>query len=243
MKGLVLKEKVALVTGSSRGIGKAIARAMLDAGAKVVVTYKRNRSMAVKIMRAARPGDVRVAQLDVTKRMSIRRLARRLKDEYGKIDVLVNNAGINRPNDFDKIRDGEWEEVLDTNLTGAFRVSQEILPLIREGGAIINIASVSGQYGGPRTTHYAVSKAGLISLTQNLAIFCARRNIRVNAVSPGLIQSEMASAAKGLGVKDKILLRRMGTPQEVASAVVFLASGAASYITAQTVNVNGGLYF
>jgi 3-oxoacyl-[acyl-carrier protein] reductase len=243
MNGLRLDGKVALVTGSSRGIGRAIALAMLDAGAKVVVTYRKNRKMAEEVVQRARRGDVVVGQLEVTSRPSIKRLKEKIRRTFGKIDILVNNAGINHPNDFDKIRDEEWEKVLATDLTGAFKVSQEMLPLIKEDGSIINIASVSGQYGGPRTTHYAVSKGGLITLTQNLAIFCASRNIRVNAVSPGLIQSEMAGAAKKLGVAERILLKRMGTPEEVANAVVFLASDAASYITAQTINVNGGLYF
>ena len=114
---------------------------------------------------------------------------------------------------------------------------------MNDGGSIINIASVSAQYGGPRSTHYCVSKAGVLALTQNLAIFCSDRGIRVNAVSPGLIRSEMAGAAAGLGLEEKILLGRMGTYEEVASVVVFLASDEASYITAQTINVNGGIYF
>lgn len=237
-----LTGKVALITGSSRGIGKAIALAMLDAGAKVIVTYRYNRMMA-EAMRTARPRNIMVSRLDVTNRRSIRMLKKAIARTYGKIDVVVNNAGVNKPNDFDKIRDSEWQRILDTNLTGTFRVVQETLPLMKSGGSIINIASVSGQYGGPRTTHYAVSKAGLITLTQNLAIFCAPRKIRVNAVSPGIIESEMANAAKGLGVAQKILLGRLGRPDEVAAAVVFLASDAASYITAQTINVNGGLFF
>ena len=164
-------------------------------------------------------------------------------NKFNSIDTLVNNAGINRPNDFDRISDEEWDEVLGVNLKGAFITIQEFLPLIKKGGNIINISSVSGQYGGPRTTHYAVSKGGLISLTQNLAIFCAPKNIRVNAIAAGLIQSKMAEAAKDLGILERIPLKRMGNPEEVAKVVVFLASDDASYITGQTINVNGGMYF
>ena len=243
MKTRLLNGKSALITGASRGIGRVIAFAMIDAGARVIVTYKKNRKMAEEITNYTQTGNVMACQLDVTLRSSIRKLEEKIKQTYGKIDILVNNAGINKPNDFDKINDEDWNDVLETNLSGPFKVTQELLPLINNNGSIINISSVSGQYGGPRTTHYAVSKAGLISLTQNLAIFCAPRGIRVNAVAAGLIESEMAHAANSLGIAEKILLKRLGKPEEVAHAVVFLASDQSSYITAQTINVNGGLYF
>ncbi len=240
-----LDGKVALVTGSSRGIGSQIALRLAHEGAHCAVCYNKEESMAETIARRIENSGGRAfaVRLSVTDRASVRRAAQRVVETFGKIDILVNNAGINKPNDFDRISDEEWHDVLDVNLTGAFKVTQELLPFMADGGSIVNISSVSGQYGGPRTTHYCVSKAGLIALTQNLAIFCARRNIRVNAIAPGLIESEMAGAATGLGVSEKILLRRMGTAEEVASVAVFLASSDSSYMTAQTLNVNGGLYF
>jgi len=239
-----LNGKIALVTGSSRGIGKAIAKKLADCGAKVIITYKVNLAAAQITAKNLKEKAV-ILPLDVCDPVSISDAVDIVRSKFKKIDILVNNAGINKSNDFNRISEEDWDEVMDTNLKGAFLVSQKFLPLIKKGGSIINVSSVSGQYGGPRSTHYACSKAGLISLTQNTAIFCGKNNlgIRVNCVSPGLIESEMAGAAKGLGLDDKILMGRKGTPEEVAKAVAFLASDDASYITAQTINVNGGLYF
>lgn len=239
----MLTGKKCIVTGGSRGIGKSIAHAMLKEGASVIVTYVSNKDLAEEIIRQYPESNSYAVELDVKDRSSIRRLRNVIKDYWTNFDVLVNNAGINKPNDFDKIDDDDWNEVLDTNLAGPFKVTQELLHVMNDYGSIINISSVSGQYGGPRTTHYAVSKAGLNSLTQNMAIFCAKRGIRVNAIAAGLIESEMAKAAQNLGVTDKILLKRMGKPEEVANVAVFMASDKSSYITAQTINVNGGIYF
>ncbi|HHL39626.1 MAG TPA: 3-oxoacyl-ACP reductase FabG [Deltaproteobacteria bacterium] len=236
--------RTALVTGASRGIGRAIALRLAAEGAKVAVCYRSDEAAALRVLDEVRGlGAEGIAvRLSVRERPVIREALAATVSALGEIDVLVNNAGVNRPEDFDRISDEDWDEVVGTNLTGAFKVTQEALPKMRDGAAVVNISSVSGQYGGPRTTHYCVSKAGLIALTQNLAIFCAPRGIRVNAVAPGLIATEMASAAKGLGVEEKILLRRMGTTGEVAAAVAFLASDDASYITGHTLNVNGGLH-
>jgi 3-oxoacyl-[acyl-carrier protein] reductase len=168
---------------------------------------------------------------------------------FGAISILVNNAGINKPTDFDTVTDSDWDAVIDTNLKGPFIAAQVFLPLIAEagGGSIVNISSVSGQYGGPRTAHYAASKAGLISLAQVIARFGAQYNVRSNTIAAGLIASEMAAAGMAAASVQKaaegIILKRMGTVREVADAAVFLASDASSYITAQTINVNGGLYF
>ena len=240
-----LEERVALVTGSSRGIGKALAIALAREGAKVAVTYEKEKEKAEGVVGEIEEtgGEAISLQLAVTDRSSIREALGAASKRFGRLDILVNNAGINRPSDFSEITDEDWEEVIGVNLTGTFKVTQEALKFMGRGGSIINISSVSGQYGGPRTTHYCVSKAGVIAMTQNLAIFCAPMGIRVNAVSPGLIESEMANAAKGLGVEEKILMKRLGTAKEVADSVVFLASESASYITGQTLNVNGGVYF
>ncbi len=236
--------KKAFVTGASRGIGRAIAYELAKEGASVAIGYFKNSEQAEELAKELNTFSQECfpVQVDVRSRESIKKALSLITERFILLDILVNNAGINKPNDFDKITDEEWNEVLSVNLHGAFMVSQESLPIMNIGGSIINISSVSGQYGGPRTTHYAVSKAGLISLTQNMAIFCAPK-IRVNAVAPGLIESEMAAAAKNLNIKDKILLQRLGTKEEVAKTVVFLASDDSSYITAQTINVNGGLYF
>jgi 3-oxoacyl-[acyl-carrier protein] reductase len=187
--------------------------------------------------------------LDVRDRRSIREALAAVEREFGGLDVLINNAGINKPTDLDKVTEEDFDEILAVNLKGPFLCIQEALPLLRRrgGGSIVNISSVSGQYGGPRTAHYAASKAGLISLGQVVARFGAKDRIRCNTVVAGLINSEMASAALVSTAVSKaaagILLGRLGRPEEVAEAVVFLASDASSYITAQTLNVNGGLYF
>jgi 3-oxoacyl-[acyl-carrier protein] reductase len=232
-----------VVTGGSRGIGRAIAAACAAEGARVGITWvaqsEAGRAAAAAIGGVGMPMDVR-------DRASVRAALAALAEALGGIDVLVNNAGINRPCDFDRITDADWSEVLAVNLSGPFVCTQEALAYLPRGGAVINIGSVSGQYGGPRTAHYAASKGGLIALTQCCARFLAPRGVRVNLVSPGLVRSEMAEA--GLAalpptVRDGILLGRLGEPGEVAHAVVFLASEEAAYVTAQTVNVNGGLYF
>jgi 3-oxoacyl-[acyl-carrier protein] reductase len=188
-------------------------------------------------------------QMEVSDRASVTRAADEVERRLGRVSILVNNAGINKPTDFDQVTDADWDEILGVNLKGPFICAQVFLPRIAKagGGSIINIGSVSGQYGGPRTPHYAASKAGLISLSQVIARFGAKSNVRSNVVSAGLIESEMAAAGLASPVVqaalEKILLGRMGNAREVADAVAFLASDQASYITAQTLNVNGGLYF
>jgi 3-oxoacyl-[acyl-carrier protein] reductase len=239
-----LDGKTALVTGASRGIGRAIAEAILSAGGRVIACYRTRDDLAKELVETDRSRDSFAVQMDVGDRASVSAAREIIARRIDRLDVLVNNAGINKPSDFDAISVEDWNEVLAVNLTGPFMVAREFLPLIcQNGGSIVNISSVSGQYGGPRTTHYAVSKAGLHSLTHNLAIFCASRGIRVNTVAPGLIESEMVGAAKNLGVFERLLIKRLGKPEDVAQAVLFLASDSASYITAQTINVNGGLYF
>jgi 3-oxoacyl-[acyl-carrier protein] reductase len=187
--------------------------------------------------------------MDVTDRASVEAAATEAHAKLGPISILVNNAGVNRPTDFDRIEDGDWDYILSTNLKGPFVCAQVFLPLLAQSGqgSIIHIGSVSGQYGGPRTAHYAASKAGLISLGQVIARFGAQHGVRSNTVAAGLIASEMADAGMASPAVQKasenILLKRFGSGREVSDVVVFLASEASSYITAQTINVNGGLYF
>jgi 3-oxoacyl-[acyl-carrier protein] reductase len=250
MSRFSLKGKNAVVTGGSRGIGRAIAMGLAEAGADVVLTYKSNRAEADKVVGEIQKLGRRALALpmDVTDRKSVEAAAKDARG-FGAISILINNAGINKPTDFDQVSDSDWDEIVGTNLKGPFVAAQVFLPLLKDagGGSIVNISSVSGQYGGPRTAHYAASKAGLISLAQVIARFGAQYNVRSNTIAAGLIASDMAAAGMAAASVQKaaeaIVLKRLGTPQEVADAAVFLASGASSYITAQTINVNGGLYF
>lgn len=250
MNRFSLNGKTAFVTGGSRGIGKGIALGLAKAGANVILTYREKSAEADDVVRDIQKLGVRAlaVRMDVTDRASIEAAAK-APGKIGSVSILVNNAGINKPTDFDQVTDQDWDTILSTNLKGPFICAQVFLPLLEAagGGSIIHIGSVSGQYGGPRTAHYAASKAGLISLAQVIARFGAPKNIRSNVVAAGLIASEMAAAGLAAASVQKaaeaIILKRMGTIEEVADAVVFLASDASSYITAQTINVNGGLYF
>ncbi len=250
MSRFSLSGKCAVVTGGSRGIGAAIAVGLAQAGADVMLTYREKHAEAHAVAHQIQALGRRAlaVQMDVTHRLQVEQAAEQAR-AFGPIQILVNNAGINKPTDFDHVTDEDWDRVVDANLKGPFVVSQVFLPLLKDagGGAITHIGSVSGQYGGPRTAHYAASKAGLISLAQVIARFGAQYNVRSNTVSAGLIASEMAQAGMASAAVQKaaetIILKRMGRPEEVADAVVFLSSDAASYVTAQTLNVNGGLYF
>lgn len=251
MATIDLQGKVALVTGGSRGIGQAITVRLVETGAAVVLTYQEQREAAAAVVDTItrQKGRALACRVDVRDRGTVAAAVATAENHYGGLDILVNNAGINNPSDFDKITDQEWDEIMAVNLKGPFIVMQEALGAFkrRGGGSVINIGSVSGQYGGPRTAHYAASKAGLISLGQVMARFGAVDNIRCNTVAAGLVESEMADAALSSAAVSKlagnILLKRLGTLGEVADAVAFLASDASTYITAQTLNVNGGLYF
>jgi 3-oxoacyl-[acyl-carrier protein] reductase len=251
MQRFSLTGKHAFVTGGSRGIGRAIAKGLARAGADVAFSYRERRDEAEKTLADIESLGRRglALPMDVADRSSVEAAAKDAHAAFGSLSILVNNAGINKPTDFDQVTDADWDQILATNLKGPFVCAQVFLPLLAKsgGGSIVHIGSVSGQYGGPRTAHYAASKAGLISLAQVIARFGAQHNVRSNVVSAGLIQSDMAAAGmQATSVQkaaEQILLKRFGTTDEVADAVVFLASDASSYITAQTLNVNGGLYF
>jgi len=244
----ILNGQTAFVTGGSRGIGKAIVRKLTKAGARVAFTYRSERDQALTLQKELDNGAIAL-QMEVADRASVMRAMDEAVKRLGAFSILVNNAGINKPTDFDQVTDADWDQILGVNLKGPFICSQVGLPHLKAsgGGSIIHIGSVSGQYGGPRTAHYAASKAGLISLSQVIARFGAKSNIRSNVVAAGLIQSEMAAAGMAAPAVAKaaetIVLGRLGTADEVGDAVVYLASPASSYITAQTINVNGGLYF
>jgi 3-oxoacyl-[acyl-carrier protein] reductase len=246
-----LEGRRALVTGGGRGLGRAIAIRLADAGADVALTYRERSTEAAETAREieTRGRKAVVLKMEVTDRSTVEGAAKDASRALGPLSILVNNAGINKPTDFDQVQDSDWDDVVAANLKGPFICAQVLLPYLKDagGGSMIHIGSVSGQYGGPRTAHYAASKAGLISLSQVIARFAAPHGVRSNVVAAGLIASEMAAqglaAASVQKAAENILLKRMGRPHEVADAVVFLASDASSYITAQTINVNGGLYF
>jgi len=250
MSRFSLAGRNAVVTGGSRGIGRAIALGLAGAGADVALTYREKHEDAQNVVHEIEKLGRRAIALrmDVTDRSSVEAAARDA-GKLGAISILVNNAGINKPTDFDQVSDADWDMILAANLKGPFVCAQVFLPLLREagGGSIVHIGSVSGQYGGPRTAHYAASKAGLISLAQVVARFGAPHGIRSNTVAAGIIASDMGQAGLAAASVQKaaeaILLKRLGHASEVADAVVFLSSDASSYITAQTINVNGGLYF
>ncbi len=244
------KDSVVLITGGSKGIGEAIVKKFASLDARVIFTYSQDDNAANQLVENLNTDKESVScfKADVRHREQINELIKKIEKDFQRIDILVNNAGINKPTDFDKINDDDWDDILNVNLKGPFICSQEAIKLMKEkGGSIINIGSVSGQYGGPRTAHYAASKAGLISLGQVIARFGAEYNIRCNTLSAGIIQSEMAESALSDPAVQKacenIILNRFGTYNEVADSVIFLASSKSKYITAQTINLNGGLYF
>jgi 3-oxoacyl-[acyl-carrier protein] reductase len=248
---MMLKDSVILITGGSRGIGSEIAKAAAVQGAEVIFTYRHNKDEATALVEHITEGGgrARACQMDVTERASVSAVMKVIDADHGVLHGLVNNAGINIPTDFDKITDADFDAIIAVNLKGPFIVTQEALPCLRraKGASIVNIGSVSGQYGGPRTAHYAASKAGLISLGQVIARFGGKDGIRCNTLAVGLVASDMAAA--GLAnpavqkASESILLGRLGTKEEVAQAAVFLLSTHSSYMTAATVNLNGGLYF
>ena len=242
------QDKIVVVTGSSRGFGATIARAFQREGATVVITYLASQegedALAQEV--AADCGSELVLGLDVRDRASIRAAFAKVAATHGRIDVLVNNAGVNRVGDFDQITEEDWDLVLDTDMKGVFICCQEVLPYMPQGGRVVNIGSVSGQYGGPRTPSYAAAKAGVMALTHCMARFVGERGITVNCVSPGAIASEMLDNTMPANLRDQvfpnILLGRQGTQKEVAETVLFCAAEGSSYMTGQTIAVNGGLW-
>jgi 3-oxoacyl-[acyl-carrier protein] reductase len=243
--------KAAIITGGGRGIGRAITLALAQKKFKVVVTYATRRDCCEQTATDVRDlgCEALVVQADVTMRESVRHLISTATDKFGTVDVLVNNAGILQQKPFNTISDEEWDTMLATNLKSVFLCSQEVMPVMMRqgGGSIINISSSGGQLGGMLAVHYAVSKAGVIALTRSLARVGAPDGIRVNCVTPGLIETEMSqkevhSEVGQQKIGKEIPLRRAGQVEEVATAVAFLACDEASYITGQSINVNGGLY-
>ena len=242
-----LTGRVALVTGASRGIGRAIAAKLAAQGATVVAAAReRNAAGTVDAITAA-GGKAEVASVDVADAAAIEALVAGTLERHGRIDILVNNAGIAKDQLMLRMKRDDWDAVIATNLTGAFALTQAVLkPMIRQkSGRIICISSVVGQSGNAGQANYAASKAGLIGFAKAVAQEVASRNITVNVVAPGLIETDMTRAMPENAREEwasKIPLKRLGTPDDVAAAVCFLASHEASYITGQVLAVNGGMY-
>ncbi len=238
----------ALVTGGGRGIGRATALALANAGWDVAITWHGREGEASEVVRRIQATGR--AAMSVRLALGVRESARtavgEVQDALGGLDLLVNNAGMLVQKPWRTITDDEWDETLAVNLRGVFQLCQEAFPLLEQSaGTIVNVSSVGGQTGGTLAMHYAASKAAIISLTRSLARAGAPR-IRVNAIAPGLIETEMTAgerASEGAQAKlQQILAGRVGTPEEVADTIVFLASPAAAYITGQIIGVNGGAY-
>jgi len=242
-----LSGRVALVTGASRGIGRAIARRLAARGAHVVLAARQDNARAAADEIAADGGRADAVSLDVADAGAPGDAVKALVDRHGRIDILVNNAGIARDQLMLRLKRDDWDAVLATNLTGTFLLTQAALkPMIRQrGGRIVSISSVVGQAGNAGQANYAASKAGLIGFTKAVALEVASRGITANVVAPGLIDTDMTHALAE-NARDqwsaRIPLGRLGTPDDVASAVCFLVSDEASYITGQVVAVNGGMY-
>ena len=238
-----LKGKVALVTGSSRGIGRAIALALARAGADIVLNF-RSRAAEAESVEAEIRGLERQClsiQADVSVAKDVARLVGAAQDRFGPIGILVNNAGIALPQPIEQITERDWDEVMDVNLKSCFLVTAAALPAmqLRKWGRIINLSSVAAQVGGVVGPHYAASKAGIHGLTHFYSMRLAKEGITVNAIAPALIETEMVTSNPNARA-DRIPIGRFGLPDEVADVAVMLARN--GYITGQTINVNGGWY-
>jgi 3-oxoacyl-[acyl-carrier protein] reductase len=244
-----LAGKVALVTGGSRGIGRACAVALGQAGAAVVLTYAGNEAAANEAVALVEKagGKAKALRFDVADTKACADAVDGVVKEHGRLDILVNNAGVAVDGLVMRVKDEDWDRQLNTNLKAAFALIRAACrPMMKQkGGAIINLTSVVGQMGNGGQAAYAASKAGLIGLTKSVARELASRNIRCNAVSPGFIATDMTAkipADTQAKMVEAIPLARLGSAEEVAQAVLFLASDAASYITGEVLKVNGGMY-
>src|SRR4030088_2411419 len=243
-----LKEKVALVTGASQGIGRDTALALSEAGDKVAVAARNEEKLARLVNDiVAAGGEAFAVKMDVAEAEQVKAGFKQVVEKFGRLDILVNNAAITRDGLVLRMKSDDWDAVIRTNLTGAHLCIQQALGMMMRAraGRIINIASIVAQMGNAGQANYVAAKAGLIGLTKAIAIEIASRNISVNAVAPGFIDTPMTNVLPDKlkeEMKTRIPLGRMGTPREVAAAIVFLASDEAAYITGHLLNVNGGMH-
>ena len=237
--------KIALVTGASRGIGRAIAEKLVAGGAKVIGTATSEKG--AEAIGEYLGDNGKGIMLNVVDSASIEQVLTTIRAEFGEIDILVNNAGITRDNLLMRMKDDEWQDILDTNLTSVFRLSKAVMRAMmkKRCGRIITIGSVVGTMGNAGQANYAAAKAGLIGFSKSLAREVASRGITVNVVAPGFIETDMTRALtddQRAGILSSVPANRLGDAKEIASAVAFLASDEAGYITGETLHVNGGMY-
>ena len=244
----MLTDKVAIVTGASRGIGRSIALALAAQGAKVVASARNAEALAELTAEIkSQGGDALAVVGDVAVEDDANNLVKKAVEAYGQVDVFVNNAGITRDGLLLRMKNADWDAVLDTNLKGAFLCTRAVAKVMskQRSGRIINISSVVGEMGNAGQANYCASKAGLLGLTKSVARELARRNVTVNAITPGFITTEMTEDMTGKAqeaMTDQIPLGRPGSAEDVANAVIFLASDQSAYITGQVLGVNGGMY-
>jgi 3-oxoacyl-[acyl-carrier protein] reductase len=236
-------DKVAIVTGGSRGIGRAIVQALAREGAKVVFTYAQNKALADEI---ANGETVLGFQADVSSFEQAKDLVKQVKERFGRVDMLVNNAGITRDKLLALMTEKDWDDVLDTNLKGAFNLSKHVVGVMvrQKSGTILNITSISGLVGLPGQANYSASKAGLIGFTKALAKEVAKVNVTVNALALGFVETDMTGALNAeyrAKMIERIPLGRIAAPEEMAEVALFMLSAKAGYITGQVVQVDGGL--
>jgi len=244
-----LTGRVALVTGASRGIGRAVALTLAEEGVEVYINYRSQADAAEQTRQdiEARGGTAKLAPFDVSNPEEVKSGVKTLLEKSGRLDILINNAGITRDNLVPIMKQSQWDEVIQTNLTGTFLLTKTaVRPMMKARfGRIVNMTSVAGQYGNPGQSNYSAAKAGIIGFTRSVARELADRSITANAISPGLIDTDMAEGISPeirSGIIQRIPLGRIGAPEEVANAVLFLVSDHAQYITGQVIGVNGGLY-
>ena len=244
----LLDNKIVIITGASRGIGKSIAEECVNQGATVIFTYLASKEKAEALEKelAANGGKVKGYKSDASKFDDAQKLVDDVVSEYGTVDVLVNNAGITRDNLLMRMSEEQWDEVINTNLKSAFNLTKAVQrPMLKaRSGSIINMSSVVGVKGNAGQANYAASKAGLIGFTKSIAAELGSRNIRCNAIAPGFIETEMTEALDQKvveGWRNGIPLKRGGSPLDVANATVFLASDMSAYVTGQTLHVCGGM--
>ena len=245
---MLLANKTALVTGASRGIGRATAIELAKAGAKVAVNYAGNRAAAEEVVAQiqAAGGQAFMVQADVGDAAAVDAMVKSVVEQFGSIDILVNNAGITRDNLIMRMKEEDWDAVIHTNLKGIFNCTKVVTKLMMKQryGRIVNMTSVVGVIGNAGQSNYAAAKAGVIGFTKSMAKELASRNITVNAVAPGYISTDMTADLPDQAKADlqsQIPLQRLGNPADVASAVLFLVSPGADYITGQTLHVDGGM--
>lgn len=245
----MLKGKVALVTGASRGIGKAIALALAENGAAVAVNYSSSEASALEVAEIIRKngGRAEIFKARVNVESEVEEMFTAVEKSLGPVDILVNNAGITKDNLLMRMKTEEWDSVIDVNLKGAFLCTRRAVKGMMKNryGKIINISSVVGFAGNAGQFNYSATKAGIIGMTKSAALECASRGIRVNAVAPGFIETDMTASLSDdvkAAYMEKIPLKSLGKPEDIANTVVYLASPLSDYMTGQTLHLNGGMY-